>query len=264
MNDTFNLVRFGLLFKKTLVERAVQIGGAFLLTMLITWIAYSAQIQLGIKWINFQREALSMGLTLGGGYLGGIIFSNFSENAQGYNYLTLPTSSFEKWLNGLTIMTLFTVLFLVFFRILDTIYVTNYHNSLATIEPRLYDQFYKNASVLPFDSHSLIFIYKIYFILTSFMALVSLYFNKNAVVKGTLLFFCLFITSWFGNGIIAKLILGSDFTKASYFYSASKLDYDSFVIMPENWLQIINPFFLIGLPAILWLVALIRLREKEF
>ena len=112
MNDTFNLARFGFLLKKTLLERPLQIGGGFVLAILITWVFYSALKNVGTEWLFAQKEDFSIGLILGGGYLAATIFAYFSDNANGYSYMTLPVSAFEKWLCGLLIMAGFTLFYL--------------------------------------------------------------------------------------------------------------------------------------------------------
>lgn len=263
MKDIFYLPRFWFLLKKTILERPLQIVGSFGLSLLLTWVFYVSQKSINTEWMFFQREAFSLGLILGGGYLAATIFAYFSENSKGYGYLTLPTSQFEKWLCGFLIIAVFTVLYHIFFRLLDASYVTQYHNSLDTKLPN-YKELYNRAAIMPFDRDPLFFIYKIYFNLTGFMAVAAFYFNKNVVIKGALSFFALIFTSMYANGMIAQLFFGNNLRINStrpflHVYTSEK-----FIVMPENWLQLIDIFFLVGLPIILWLIALLRLREKEF
>lgn len=263
MKDIFYLPRFWFLLKKTILERQLQIIGSLGLTMLLTWIFYISQKGNGSPWIYFQKEVFTIGLILGGGYLAATVFAYFSENSKGYGYLTLPTSQFEKWLCGFLIIVVFTVLYHVFFRLMDATYVTNYHNNLDT-KLHNYKEFYNYATVMPFDLDPLMFVYKIYFNLTGFMAVAAFYFNKNVIVKAALLFTGLFIAGMYLNGFIAQLFFNSDIVvdNSRPFFRVSSSG--KLVVMPENWLQPIDLFFLIALPAILWLVALLRLREKEF
>lgn len=263
MKDIFYLPRFWFLLKKTFMERPLQIIGSFGLTMLLTWIFYISQKSFNGPWIYFQKEVFAMGLILGGGYLSATVFTYFSENSKGYGYLTLPTSQFEKWLCGFLIIVVFTVLYHVFFRLMDATYVTNYHNNLDTKLPN-YKELYNYARVMPFDLDPLMFLYKIYFNLTGFMAVAAFYFNKNVIVKAALLFLGVFLAGMYANGLIAQLFFNSDIVvdNSRPFFRVSSSG--KLVVMPENWLYLINMFFLIALPAILWLVALLRLREKEF
>ena len=92
----------------------------------------------------------------------------------------------------------------------------------------------------------------------------AFYFNKNVIVKAALLFLGVFLSGMYANGLIAQLFFNSGIVldnSRPFFrvYLSGKL-----VVMPENWLYLIDMFFLIALPIILWLVAFIRLREKEF
>lgn len=263
MKDIFYLPRFWFLLKKTILERPLQIIGSFGLSLLLTWILYIAQKSIIGPWIYFQKEVFTMGLILGGGYLAATVFAYFSENSKGYGYLTLPSSQFEKWLCGFLIIISFTALYHIFFRLIDATYVMDYHNSLDTKLPN-YKEMYNNAAVMPFDRDPLLFIYKIYFNLTGFMAVAAFYFNKNVIVKAALLFLGVFLSGMYANGLIAQLFFNSGIVldnSRPFFrvYLSGKL-----VVMPENWLYLIDMFFLIALPIILWLVAFIRLREKEF
>ena len=268
MNDIFNLSRFGFLLKKTLFEHRLLLSGIFALSMFLTWLFYRASSNIGSPWIYSQIDTFGLGLIVGCGTLSAILFSYFSSHAKGYNYLTLPVSAFEKWLVGLFIVTIFTILYLVYFRMLDATLVMKYHNSLDPTKSS-YQQYYNYAYVLAFDNKRLTYILNIYFSLTGFMAIAALYFNKNAVVKGALAFLGIYIGSIYGNQSIARWFLGNDTIDAmpySYVlnsYVLNRLDYVK-IMLPENYLQIIDPFFLIGLPVILWSVALLRLREKEF
>ena len=263
MNDTFNLARFGRLLKKTLVERNLLISGNFIMAMLVTWLFYNTNETVGTEWIYSQRDAFGLGIFLSGGFLPIIIFANFSRVEKGYDYLTLPTSHFEKWLCGFVIVAVSTLLYLVYFRILDASYVANYHKNLNPTS-QSYKQDFGYAHVMPFDIHFILFIYKVYFSLTGFIAIAAFYFNTHTVIKGALSFIGICIAGESLNNIIGKSVFNFHQIDAHPFYSAIDHANNHYAIMPENWLQIINPFFLIGLPVILWLVALIRLREKEF
>jgi hypothetical protein len=259
MKDLFDLHRFWLLLKKTVMERPLQIFGSFGLTIVSTTIVYFALKDTSWEWSSFQRGTFAVGFVVGGGYLAATVFTYFSNSSKGFSYLTLPASTFEKWLCGMVILAGFTLFYHVFFRLLDATNVAQFRSN--------YDSnsiLYQYASVLPFDDTYLFFVYKTYFNLIGVMALAALYFNKNAIIKGALLFLGLLYAGMGINGLIGKLFFGSNtpLTGGRPFFNISTSD--RLVVMPENWLYPIDMFFLIGLPAILWLIVFVRLREKEF
>ena len=98
MNDVFNLKRFGLLLKKTILERPVQLMGITGLILTATAVIYA----LCLYYMSFQpaqNMAYIWGLGGGGCFLSSVVFGYFNTIAQGSAYLTLPASAFEKWLS---------------------------------------------------------------------------------------------------------------------------------------------------------------------
>ena len=81
MNDTFNLTRFGFFMKKTLVERAVQIGGCFALVAILTGLFYCTIVNVTMSYYEGgnQRVAFSVGLILGSGYISAMLFAHFFD-----------------------------------------------------------------------------------------------------------------------------------------------------------------------------------------
>src|SRR5580693_6161311 len=102
MNNLFNAKRFWFLFKKTLLERPVQLFGFTALILAIVLIIY-AVCKSQIGFIAAQNFSFIWGLAGGGCFLSSFIYSYFSSNASGSSFLTLPASSFEKWLCGVLI-----------------------------------------------------------------------------------------------------------------------------------------------------------------
>src|SRR5882762_2848221 len=97
MNNTFNLRRFWLLLKKTLLERPVQMFGFTGLILAVVLIMYVIIKSLG-GFTAAQNISFIWGLPGGGFFLGSFVFNYFSSTANGSSYLTLPASHFEKWL----------------------------------------------------------------------------------------------------------------------------------------------------------------------
>src|SRR5205085_1195245 len=135
MNNTFDLKRFALLFKKTVLERPIQTVGVTGLLLVLSLILYTVAKKLA--GFNAARNLTFIwGLSGGAFFLASFVFGYFNTNASGSSYLTLPASFFEKWLCGVLIAgLLYPVIFLLFYHLIDLAFVTMYHNSLDPSYP---------------------------------------------------------------------------------------------------------------------------------
>src|SRR3954447_10149172 len=182
MNNTFNIKRFSLLFKKTIAERPVQTIGVTVLLLLLSFILYVV----AKKFSGFtaaQNLTFIWGLAGGGFFLASFVFGYFSNNASGSSYLTLPASFFEKWLCGIVITgIIYPLLFLPFFHLVDVSFVSAYHNSLDP-SSLFYKQDYD--AVYMFNLNSIIAwkVYQMFLIGTGGMLTGALFFNKAALIK---------------------------------------------------------------------------------
>ena len=270
MNEIFNIKRFTWLLKKTLWERFLPMCGIVGITFFLTGIIYFINRPIVTATMtstsssSFQEMSFTLGLTLGGGVLAGLVFAYFSESARGYGYLTLPASAFEKWLCGFLIVGVFTVIFPIFFRIMDTAFVHHFHDTLPKSRGD-YQKMFEMVNVLSFDSWELKNTYYIYFMLIGLMAIGSLYFNKMALIKSAIGFIIVFASLYFLNQFIAALIFGERVSTLPFMYKITVLTIHFPTIFLENGPRLLmESFFLIVLPIVLWIIAFIRLHEKEF
>src|SRR6476619_2584802 len=126
MNNTFSLKRFGLLFKKAILERPMQTIGVMGLLLILSLILYTVAKRL-VGFNAAQNLTFIWGLSGGGFFLASFVFGYFSTNASGSSYLTLPASYFEKWLCGILIAgVLYPIVFLVFYYLIDMGFVALY------------------------------------------------------------------------------------------------------------------------------------------
>lgn len=264
MNNTFNAKRFWLLLKKTLLERPVQMFGFTGLLLAMVLILYSV-----IKYFGGFNPAQNItfiwGLAGGGVFLASFVFGYFSSNASGSSFLTLPASNAEKWLCGILIAgLLYPLIFLVFYRIIDSSFVALYHNSLDRSSP-FYRQMYDSVFVFNFNGIIAWKVYSIFFFLTGAMLLGSLYFNKVAFIK-TAIALCIVFIGVFGlNWLMAKMVFGN-ITDAGLFRSVTIPvgKEEGLIELPSNIAGICFYSISYILPAILWMLSFTRLREKEF
>ena len=264
MNNTFNAKRFGWLLRKTLLERPMHTYGFTGLVLIIVLILYAVLKTLS-GFDMAQRGTFFVGLTAGSFFLASFVFGYFSSNASGSSFLTLPTSHFEKWLCAILIVgVLYPLIFLLFYHIMDDVFVSLYHNSLNPASP-FYKQQYE--SVYLFDLNGIIArnVYIMFFIYTGAMLLGSLYFNKVAVIKVALVLCAVFIFTFGLNWLIAIGLFGNIEDAAPFNHVAIRAGKDiGSIELPIHVGKIFMYAIIYVFPTILWLLSFTRLREKEF
>jgi hypothetical protein len=268
MNNTFNALRFSRLIRKTLLERKTQTFGLIALVLSISLIMY-ASCKLFMGFGAAQNLTFIWGLAGGGCFLASLVFAYFSSNAGGISYLTLPASHFEKWLTGILIaVVLYPAIFLLFFRLMDSSFISIYHNSLDPNSPS-YKMDYASVYDLPFDGRLALKVYNQFFILTPVSFLGSLYFNKVSFIKVALVFCAFLFVVFTLNWLIAKLLFG-DISDAIPLREVSIAVGKSIdpevgrIELPAKMYQIYMFFMDFILPVIFFALAYLRLREKEF
>ena len=182
MNNTFHAKRFGLFFKKTLLESPVQMFGFTGLLLALVLILYVVAKTLS-GFTAAQNLTFIWGLAGGSFFLASFVFGYFSSNACGSSFLTLPASQFEKWLTGVLIAgVLYPLIFLILYRVIDSSFVAIYHHSLDPASP-FYKQQYESVYLFSLNGFVAWKVYPMFFFLTGAMLVGSLYFNKVAFIK---------------------------------------------------------------------------------
>jgi hypothetical protein len=212
-----------------------------------------------------QRITFFIGVTAGSFFLASFIFGQFSSNASGSSFLTLPASAFEKWLCGILVAgILYPVVFVAFYRAMDTVFVLIYHHSLNPASP-----FYKRQyeSVYLFDLKGVIArnVYIMSLLYTGAMLVGSLYFNKLAVIKVALTLSGIFIVVFGLNWVMAIGLFGPIEDASPFHHVALRTGNDiGSIELPWKAGILFGDMFLYLFPLLLWLLAFTRLREKEF
>ncbi len=271
MDSTFNFRRFGLLFKKTIIENWVQIFGVFAIAVVISWLFYPhIEPDTENMWSTNDIQLISMvglSLLIIGYNIVGLFATNFSNTAKSYQFLLQPVSRLEHWLNiVLVVAILFPSLFLILFRLIDIYQVSKYHASLDR-ESFLYTHNYAKASVQSFTDFSFIKLMSIYISTMAVLVIGALYFKKSALIKTSIILICLYFFFTFLNSSLVTYYFGK---QPSYFVSLfegitfHQIEGDSFkLVHTPSVSTIFQIIYLFSLPVVLWLIALLRLREKE-
>ena len=264
MNDTFNFKRFLLLLQKTLLERPMQLFGFTGLIILLSLVFYFV-----FKSIEGFKEAQDLtfmwGLVCGGSFISSFMFSYFFSNASGCSYLTLPASHFEKWLCGVLIAgILYPLVFLLSYRAIDASFVALYHQSLNASAP-FYKEKYEAVYMFAFDGRVANKVYPIIFFTSGAMVVGSLYFNKVAFIKVALVLTVCCLGIFGLNWLVAKSVFGSIEALFPFRNVHIILGKETGSIDLPKTSQLISTYSLCYIyPALLWVLAYVRLKEKEF
>ncbi|MDB5285503.1 MAG: hypothetical protein JWR05_452 [Mucilaginibacter sp.] len=263
MNDTFNLSRFGFLLKKSILERPIQIIGLTFLILGFTFFTYSVFLYFG-GWGPAQNLSFIWGYIGGGIFLSSAVFGYFNTNASGSAYLTLPASALEKWLCG-TLITgvFFCLLFFGFYRLIDTAFVTAYHNGLDRNSP-LYQKMYNAVHIFAFEGNIVRQSTIMFVNFTGIMLVGSLYFNRVAVVKAAIVACVLMGVIYLLNLTVANILFTNVDVAFPFHNILIKMGKEAGSIeLTPIASTFVDICFQYILPCILWVTAYIRLREKE-
>lgn len=263
MNDHFNLTRFGWVFRKSILERPVQMLGLLCLTLTITILTYSI-LQSNIGIVKAQGTAFAIGLIGGGSYMATTVFGYFFSNASGSSFLMLPASNLEKWLCGVLVTgLLFTLVYLGFYRILDMYFVNHFRNSLDPTSPS-YRNMYQSVELLNFDSSFCRITFVIFANIAGAMLVGSLYFNKVSFIKVALIICILLITIYYVNMMIASMFFDNIDMAIPYKTLFLKVGNEVGVLsLPASVDKAVFIIMSSAFPAILWGLAYLRIVEKE-
>lgn len=264
MNNTFNAKRFRLVLKKALLERPMQMfgfTGLIFILVLILYVVVKSFSGIGTA----QTISFIWGLSGGGCFLASFVFAYFSSQSSGSSYLTLPASHFEKWLCGILIACiLYPILFMLFFRIMDASFVAMYHNSLDPASP-FFKQQYESVYLFAYDDIIAAKVYSLFLLFTSLMLLGSLYFNKISFIKSAITICVICIGCYGLNWLIAKTIFGNINDAAPFNHVTIPVGKEEASIeLPAMVANIYQYSFFYIIPFLLYGLAYIRLREKEF
>ncbi|MBO9619620.1 MAG: hypothetical protein J7539_11345 [Niabella sp.] len=264
MSDLFNAKRFALFFRKTIAERPILTVGVMALLLILSILLYTI-IKKIAGFGPAQNITMIWGLAGGSFLLTSFVFGYFGTNANGCSYLTLPVSFLEKWLCAIIIvLIIYPVLFLLCFHITDSLFVAAYHNSLDPASP-FYKQFYESVYTLDLTGFFAWKVYSLFLTLTGCMLVGGLYFNKAALIKTSIAITLLTLAIIGINWLMAFSIFRNVVDAAPYNHVVLSIGRETgTLILPTQAGNIFSTGLKYVIPGFLWLLPLIRLREKEF
>ena len=264
MNNTFSITRFGWLFKKTFSERPVQLLGFMGIAMALSLAVY-VFFKFADSYELAQNASFVIGLVGCGCFMAAMVFNYFSTNASGASFLTLPASQLEKWFCGVLIAgVLYTVVFLLLFRVMDTGFVALYHKGLDRQSP-FYQQQYDAVQVFSFTGFVASRVMMMYYNFAGAILLGAFYFNRASFIKTAMVLCVVCFGGILLNLLIANLFFNNVNSAFPYFFvwiTAGKATGRQEISGPlHRGIMIIFQYII---PLILWGLAYLRLREKEF
>lgn len=264
MNNTFSARRFGWLLKKTISERPVQLLGFVVISFLLSLAVYLFFRLLGDFEVA-QNASFIIGLVGCGCFLASMVFNYFGTNAAGASFLTLPASQFEKWLCGVLIAgVLYVGLFLLFFRLMDTLFVNIYHNGLDKQGP-FYRQLYDAVRLFSYDEFVATRVLMMFYNFAGAILLGAFYFNKTSFIKTSLVLCVVCFGGILLNLLIAQLFFDNVKSAFPYFFVWISAGQATGRLEIAGTLhRVIMAIFEFVIPVMLWTLAYLRLREKEF
>ena len=256
MNNTFDFNRFSLLLKKELWsgnKKPIIVGGAifgFLILFALLQI-YSIESYEGMNWMMFPVV-----IFWGGLIFTSVIFYEFNDHTGAHHYLSLPASTFEKFLSKWLIT---AVLFPIVASILFWVY--------SKIGDAIYFNHVEETNYVPWkltDWWSIFFV-KIYIVYQSTYLIGAIVFQKYTFFKTSIAHWLVAILSALIGAILFRIIFADMFDGLFSPKEHLNMQTSDEVIhfMEYKILSILEFALWFLVPPIMWAVGFFKLKEKE-
>jgi len=258
MNNTFNLKRFMLLFKKHSIEhfKTYLLSIAVLLGLLFICLGFGSYTSHGHLNMNNQSTVFAGFMLIGGSIFTSLAFLEMGDKKKAIPALTLPASHFEKYLvSWLYTFVLFQAIFLGAFYLVDAIII---YLGAPPVEERD-----KIINVFT-DRTKVDTVFYVFALLHGFSLWGAIFFEKLHFIKTSVVFFaCLLLLVLF-NSQLLKLLVGKDSQGSVPFQGVSLVSNNHFwMIQPHPGLTQYGWSVLYIVVLLLWTSAYFRLKEKE-
>lgn len=256
MNNTFDFNRFSLLLKKELWSgnnKPIIVAGAvfgFLILFALLNI-YMFGGYKGMNWSMFPFVLFFGGLTFTS-----VIFYEFNDKPRTHHYLSLPASTFEKFLSKWLITAVLfpivaSVLFWIYTKIGDAIYFN--YDSKSNYAPWELTDWWS------------IFFLKIYIVYQSTFLIGAVVFQKYIFFKTSIVHWIIGIASAIIGAIIFRILFADMFdglmTTKEYLNMQTSDEVIHF--MENKFLPILEYALWFLVAPIMWAVGFFKLKEKE-
>lgn len=258
MNNTFNLKRFGLLFKKHSLEHVktyllstAVLTGIISLTLGFFTYANDGRLALPIQAIMFIYIIAGAG-----SIFTSLSFTELGNKRKATSMLTLPASHLEKFLvSWIYSYIIFQLICVGVFYLVDSVIIN------IAVPPAGSP----NTLINIFDTEQLAFEgFIVFALLHAFTLWGSIFFEKMHFIKTAFVIFIYFIALIIINNQLLHLITGKSYLSGMAFQQLNfKEDNHYWRLLPTNSMNSASLIVLALTIIILWLSAFYRLKEKE-
>lgn len=251
VKNYFDLSRFWLLLKMELFRsrRAIAMTLVILFGMLF-FMGFLLEIIVGEHTLVYKHdENFSSALMLGGFILSSLAFNDLSNTLRRYHYLTLPVSTFEKFL---CMWLLTSVGWILMFTITFTLY-TFFANPIGQL-------LFRYMTFMSFEplGRSATTAMQYYFVLQGIFMVGAVHF-RGYVLPKTLFALVIFALL---SGILAYFIMRGSFLVEHECTSAGECEVlTEILVHPAS--QLIKWLFWLAFAPLCWVVTYLGLKEKE-
>jgi len=263
MNNTFDLKRFGMLFKRHTIEHgktyALSVGvltGVLFLILMFFSLTSKRHLRDDTQIIVFIFT-----MAAAGSIFGSIIFADLGDRTKAIPSLMLPASHFEKYLVGLIYSYfIFVLVFVGAFYLTDTIVVNISEHELA-----------EDKVINIFDPHGKPAVaYMLFTLFHAFIFWGAIFFKKLHFIKTAIVFFlCLGVAMLINVFILNKMLSTyTQFNVSIPFDRVSIIDINSNnyfigVVRATEKIEDYGKVIFVICVLLFWTSAYFRLKEKE-
>lgn len=256
MNNIFNMQRFLWLFSKHTKENyktyLMSLGALVgILFISLGYVAYFEGLRNGI-----QEAFFAFFLTFSGSVFASLTFSNLGHKNNAISILTLPVSTFERFLvSWIYSFVIFQVVFIACFYAVD-LSILNVINHRSEVKTQVLD------ITSPYTKMYVVFLYFWFLHGVSFLG--SVFFQKLHFIKTALIFFFALIVLVFANQALARLIMDQHVSvKMPFSNLFIKEGTSGYYIDTHASVTLILTLMLTVGAVCLWTAAYFRLKEKQ-
>ena len=260
MNNTFNLKRFGMLFKKHTLEhgKTYALSSAVMFGVILLILMFYCYMDRGFLREGDQVMIFVFAMAASGSIFGSIIFADLGDKTKAIPALMLPASHFEKYLVGLIYSYfIFLIVFVAAFYLADVIVISIWDNELKHDKViNLFDPDGKAVAA-----------YKIFTLFHAFIFWGAIFFRKMHFVKTAIVFFL----------SLGALSLVNVFILNGYFAAQTKFSTGMpftriMIVQPDNFMTSLQPtdefetygkIVFVIVVLLFWTTTYFKLKEKE-
>ena len=260
MNNTFNLKRFGMLFKKHTVEhsKTYALSTAVLFGVIFLVLLFFSMMN---KWhLSDQEQIIVLVFSMCGfgSIFGSMVFADLGDRSKVIPALMLPSSHFENFLVGLIYSYfVFLAVFVASFCLADFIVVNIGEHDLEK---------HKMINVFSNTGRRPIIAFVFFTLFHAFVFWGSVFFKKLHFVKTTIVFFLSLGILLLINGLVLNMFFAAHtkFSAGAPFNSIMIIDPDNFrSVEPTVQFELYNKVIFIIAVLLFWTTTYFKLKEKE-